>query len=398
MGAYSSFRFRDYRLLLAGVFFSNLGLQMTSVAASWDLYIQTRSAMVLGNVGLVQVAPFVLLSLWAGHVADRFDRRRVMTISQAVYLISCLVLALSPHSVFWIYGCLLVTATARTFQGPARGAVLPQVVPPESLSSAITWMSSAQEIANVGGPAVAGLLLALTSTRYVYMVQVVCAIVTLICFASLRVRRVETAANAPSRRSFLEGLHFVRDNKLILSAVSLDLFGVLFGGATALLPIFAVDILHAGPAALGWLRAAPSLGAVLMAVSQAHYGTIVHAGPALLAAVVGFGLATIGFAFSHSLWLSLLMLLLTGVFDNVSVVLRNSLVHTRTPDYLKGRVLAVNNIFVSCSNQLGAMESGWTAHWLGAVPSVWVGGLATILIAAGCAVLSPQLRRWRQTS
>ncbi len=396
MSAYSSFRLRDYRFLLTGGFFSNFGLQMMSVAASWDLYQQTRSAMVLGNVGLVQVAPAVLLSLWAGHVADRLDRRLVMVVSQLAYLASALTLALSPHSVFWIYGCLFVTATARTFQGPARGAILSAIVPPDALGNAITWNSSAQEIANVSGPALAGLLLALTSTATVYWVQVGCVAITLVSFAAIRSRRIEPHSVAPGARAFLEGLRFVCADKLILSAVSLDLFGVLFGGATALLPIFAVDILHAGPGALGWLRAAPSIGAVLMAVTLAHYGRIVHAGRALLTVVVGFGLATIGFAFSKSLWLSMLMLILTGVFDNVSVVLRHSLVQKGTPDHLRGRVLAVNYIFISCSNQLGAVESGWTAAWLGAVPSVWLGGVATILIAAGCAALSPQLRRWRQ--
>lgn len=396
MSAYSSFRLRDYRFLLTGAFFSNFGLQMMSVAASWDLYTQTRSAMVLGNVGLVQVAPFILLSLWAGHVADRLDRRLVMAVSQAACLAACLALALSSHSVGWIYGCLLITATARTFQGPSRGAILSQIVPPEAVRNAITWNSSAQEIANVSGPALAGLLLVFTSTRTVYWVQVACAVITLISFASIRLRRTEAPSVAPGPRGFLEGLRFVRNDKLILSAVSLDLFGVLFGGATALLPIFAVDILHAGPAALGWLRAAPSIGAVLMAVSLAHYGKILRAGPTLIAVVIGFGLATIGFAFSRSLWLSLVMLMLTGVFDNVSVVLRHSLVQVGTPDHLRGRVLAVNNIFISCSNQLGAVESGWTAAWLGAVPSVWLGGVATILIAAACTVVSPQLRRWRQ--
>lgn len=369
---------------------------MASVAASWDLYTQTKSPMVLGNVGLVQVTPFLLLSLWAGHVADRLDRRFVMAISQAAYLAAALALALSSHSVFWIYGCLLVTATARAFQGPARGAILPQIVPGEALGNAITWNSSAMETANVSGPALAGLLLALTSTQTVYWMQVVCTAITLISFSSISVRRTGAHSVARGAGAFLEGMRYLRDNKLILSAVSLDMFGVLFGGATALLPIFAVDILHAGPAALGWLRAAPSIGAVLMAVTQAHYGRITRAGPALLATVVGFGLATIGFAFSRSLWLSLLMLVLTGVFDNVSVVLRQSLVQVGTPDHLRGRVLAVNSIFISCSNQLGAVESGWTAAWLGAVPSVWMGGVASILIAAACAAISPQLRRWRQ--
>ena len=178
--------------------------------------------------------------------------------------------------------------------------------------------------------------------------------------------------------------------------MTLDLFAVLFGGATALLPIFAVDILHAGPRALGWLRAAPSVGAVLMALTLAHSAKIRRAGPVLILTVAGFGLATIAFGISKNLWLSLFVLVLVGAFDNVSVVLRHSLIQTRTPDRVRGRVLAVNNIFISCSNQLGAVESGWTAAWLGAVPSVWAGGLATLMVVAVCATSSPALRRWRQ--
>jgi MFS family permease len=300
------------------------------------------------------------------------------------------------HSVFAIYSCLLLTAIARTFQGPARGAILPQVVPREALGNAITWNSSAQEIANVSGPAVAGLLLATAGSRTVYVVQGAFALLTLICFASIRQRRGERAAVPRDAKSLLEGLRFVRHNKLVLSAVSLDLFAVLFGGATALLPIFAVEILHAGPRALGWLRAAPSVGAVLMALTQAHSRKIHRAGRALLFTVAGFGAATIGFGLSRNLWLSLALLVLVGAFDNVSVVLRQSLVQTKTPDEVRGRVLAVNNIFISCSNQLGAVESGWTAAWFGAVASVSFGGLATLAVVAVCAVLSPGLRRWRQ--
>jgi MFS family permease len=188
----------------------------------------------------------------------------------------------------------------------------------------------------------------------------------------------------------------VLENKLILAAVTLDLFAVLFGGATALLPIFAVDILHAGARTLGWLRAAPSIGAVLMAVTLAHSHRMKRAGVVLICAVSGFGAATIVFGLSRSLWLSLAMLVLVGACDNVSVVLRHSLVQTKTPDRVRGRVLAVNNIFISCSNQLGAVESGWTAAWFGAVASVSVGGVATLAVVGVCAALSPALRRWRQ--
>jgi MFS family permease len=403
LDAYSSFRLRDYRFLLTGAFLSNFGLQMLSVAVSWDLYMETRSAMVLGNVGLVQVAPFVLLSLLAGHFADRRDRQRIMVLTQVIYLVVSLILLFSSHSVFLIYGCLFFTALARTFQGPARGAFLAQIVPVEALGNAITWNSSAQEIANMSGPALAGLLLAVSGSRTVYAAQSVCALLTLICFGLLRSRTVAhhtpagiAETSAEHRGSPLDGLRFLRDNKLLLSAVTLDLFGVLFGGATALLPVFAVDILHAGPAALGWLRAAPSVGAVLMAVTMAHLPKIRRAGTALITAVTGFGLATIAFGLSRNFWLSLVMLAFTGAFDNVSVVLRHSLLQTGTPDRLRGRVLAVNNIFISCSNQLGAVESGWTAAWFGAVTSVWAGGLATLIVVAACAGLSPSLRRWRQ--
>ncbi len=370
---------------------------MLSLAVSWDLYTQTHSAMVLGNVGFVQVAPFVVFSLFAGHVADHFDRRGVMVLTQILYVAASLLLIFGFHSVLAIYGCLLLTAIARTFQGPARGAILPQVVPREALGNAITWNSSAQEIANVSGPALAGLILATAGSRAVYVVQVACALLTLVCFASIRQRRaVEVVATPRNAKAILEGLRFVWKNKLILSAVSLDLFAVLFGGAVALLPIFAVDILHAGPRALGWLRAAPSVGAVLMAVTLAHSGRIRRAGPALIFTVAGFGAATIAFGVSHNLWLSLALLVLVGAFDNVSVVLRHSLIQTKTPDEVRGRVLAVNNIFISCSNQLGAVESGWTAAWFGAVASVAVGGLATLAVVGVCAALSPALRRWRQ--
>jgi len=397
LDAYLSFRLRDYRYLLCGAFLSNFGLQMLSLAVSWDLYLQTRSALVLGNVGFVQVAPFILFSLFAGHTADRHDRRAVMIVTQCAYAAASLVLALGFHSVFAIYGCLLLTALARTFQGPARGAMLPRIVPIESLGNAITWNSSAQEIANVTGPALAGLILATSGSRIVYALQFGFAILTLICFASIsKTPKDDLPVTPRDFHSLLEGIRFVLRNKLILSAVSLDMFGVLFGGATALLPIFAVDILHGGPRALGWLRAAPSAGAVLMALILAHSRKIERAGRALILTVVGFGVATIAFGLSRNLWLSLGMLVLVEAFDNVSVVLRHSLVQTKTPDQVRGRVLAVNNIFISCSNQLGAVESGWTAALLGAAPSVWGGGLATLAVVAICATLSPSLRHWRQ--
>jgi MFS family permease len=236
----------------------------------------------------------------------------------------------------------------------------------------------------------------MTGSRAVYLVQCCCAALTLACIAGLRQRGgfADEQGSAGLDR-LLEGVRFVWRDKLILPAISLDMVAVLFGGATALLPIFAVEVLHTDARGLGWLRAAPSLGAVTMAFLTTHSPDIHRAGRALLFTVAGFGAATICFGFSRSLLLSFFMLVLVGAFDNVSVVLRQSLVQTETPDRLRGRVLAVNSIFISCSNQLGAVESGWTAAWFGAVPSVVAGGLATIAVVAAFAVRFPALRRWR---
>ncbi len=297
-----------------------------------------------------------------------------------------------------IYSCLFLTGTARAFQGPSRLAILPHIIPENGLRNAITWNSSAQEIANVSGPAIAGLLLASVGSRTVYSVHLICGMLALGCFEWLRVARGNgnEVARVADRKGLLEGIRFVGGDKLILSAISLDLFAVLFGGATALLPIYAVEILHAGARGLGWLRAAQSMGAVSMAILTSHLPRPQRPGRTLLWAVAGFGAATVVFGLSHSFWLSFAMLLLTGAFDNVSVVLRQSLVQTRTPDYLKGRVLGVQNIFVSCSNQLGAVKSGWTAAWFGPVISVAGGGLATIAIVLGFAAGSAALRKWSQ--
>ena len=396
MSAYESFHSRDFRFFLTASLLSNFGMQMLSVAVSWDLYLETKSAVVLGNVGLVQVAPFLIFALLAGHFADRHDRRRIMMWTQAMVILASSLLTGQTRSVALIYSVLFLTATARAFQGPARLAILPHVVAADSLRNAITWHSSAQEIANVTGPALAGILLASAGSRAVYLAQVGCATLTWLCVYWLDVRFASNKQVGADRKELLEGVRFVRRHELILPAISLDLFAVLFGGATALLPIFAVDILHADARGFGWLRSAPSLGAVSMAILLSHLPRAKHAGRVLLWAVAGFGAATIVFGISHSLWLSFAMLVAVGACDNVSVVLRQSLVQTRTPDALKGRVFAVQNIFISCSNQLGAVESGWTAAWFGPVFSVVGGGMATIAIVAGFAARSAALRKWIQ--
>ncbi len=398
MAAYEAFRSRNYRFLLAGTVLSVLAQQMLSIVVSWDLYEATHSPLALGNVGLVQILPVLLFTFAAGHVADRYDRRRTLLLTQTAVTATGFALALAgaQRGVPLIYACLLLSATARAFQWPASSSVLPNVVAPEYLSNAISWNGTGREMATVAGPAIAGALIAASGSTSVYLMQAGCALLTLLCFAALRPPPV--AKIEPGRgglKQIAEGLKFVYRETLVFSALSLDLLAVFFGGATALLPIYAGDILHVGAKGLGWLRAAPAIGAGVMAFVLAHRPKIHRAGAALLAAVAGFGAATIGFAVSKSMWVSFALLVATGALDSVSVVLRTYLVHSRTPDHLRGRVNAVNALFISCSNQWGAVESGVAAAWMGTVPSVAFGGAATLVVVGAIAAAAPALRRWR---
>jgi predicted MFS family arabinose efflux permease len=371
---------------------------MLSIVVGWDLYNATRSPVVLGNVGLVQIVPVLLFTFAAGHVADRYDRRGTLLVAQALVAAMGFVLAFSGASrgVTLIYSCLFFSSLARTFQFPAASSLLPMVVPLEHLSNALSWNGLGREMATFTGPAIAGLLLAWLGSPAVYLAQAGCSILTMICFAALVPKGAPAgAADRGGIKAVAEGVRFVFREKLVLSALSLDLIAVFFGGATALLPIFAQDILHIGPRGLGWLRAAPAVGAGSMAFWLAHRPPLRRAGVTLLAVVAGFGLATIGFAVSRAEWLSFVLLAATGALDSVSVVLRSYLVHSRTPDSLRGRVNAVNALFISSSNQWGAVESGLAAKWMGTVPSVVFGGAATIFVAGLIATLSVNLRRWR---
>jgi len=274
--------------------------------------------------------------------------------------------------------------------------MLPQTVAPEHLTNAISWSGSARELATVTGPALAGILIATWGSGSVYIAQAACCLLSAVCYYFMHIPGAEMQKRPESGlRAVAEGLRFVWREKVILSALSLDLLAVFFGGATALLPIYAEDILHTGATGLGWLRAAPAIGAGLMAVAIAHRPAIKNAGMVLLISVAAFGAATIGFAVSTAAWLSFAMLFLTGAFDSISVVLRISLVQSRTPDELRGRVSAVNGLFISASNQWGAVESGLAAKWMGTVPSVAFGGAATIIVVAAIGALSATLRRWK---
>ncbi len=372
--------------------------QMLATVVGWDLYLSTRSPVVLGNVGLVQIIPVLLFTFAAGHVADRYNRSRTALVTQIAQALVAFALAAagSGRGVALIYACLFLTATARAFQWPATSAMLPQTVPPENLTQAISWSGSAREMATVGGPALAGALIAAFGSEAVYMGQAVCCVLSAICFGMMRIPdRAEHERPEIGLKAVAEGIRFVWREKVILSAMSLDLLAVFFGGATALLPIYAADILHIGATGLGWLRSAPAIGAGLTAVWIAHRPPIHNAGVVLLASVAAFGAATIGFAVSTSAWLSFAMLFLTGAFDSVSVVLRISLVQSRTPDVLRGRVSAVNGLFIAASNQWGAVESGVAAALMGTVPSVVFGGAATIVMVAAVGALSSSMRRWK---
>jgi predicted MFS family arabinose efflux permease len=270
------------------------------------------------------------------------------------------------------------------------------VVEPEQLTSAIGWQGTGRELATVTGPALAGLLIAWKGSESVYLAQTLCAVASVACYSMMRLRPRPDAHKPPMNwKQVGEGVRFVWREKVILAALSLDLLAVFFGGAVTLLPVFAQDILKVGASGLGWLRAAPAFGAALMAVALAHRGRIHNAGKVLLWAVAGFGAATIGFALAKSAWVAFAMLFFTGVFDSISVVLRLSLVQMRTPDHLRGRVSAVNGLFIACSNQWGAVESGWAAAWLGTVQSVVWGGAATIAVVTAVAAASRSLRGWR---
>ena len=376
---------------------------MLTIVVGWDLYDATHSAIVLGNVGLVQIIPPILFTVAAGYAADHYDRRRVAIAAQAVIAMVGFVLAAAGagRGVALIYSCLLLSATARAFQWPVTSAMLPQVVAPEQLTSAIGWQGTGRELATVTGPAAAGLLIAWRGSEAVYLLQALCAVASVGCYSAMRLgaglggARPESKRPAMSWHQMGEGIRFVFREKVILAALSLDLLAVFFGGAVTLLPIFAQDILRVGATGLGWLRAAPAFGAALMAILLAHRGRVRRAGSALLWSVAGFGAATICFALAKSGWLAFGMLFFTGMFDSVSVVLRLSLVQMRTPDALRGRVMAVNGLFIACSNQWGAVESGWAAAWLGTVPSVVWGGIATLVVVTWIAAVSPSLRQWR---
>jgi MFS family permease len=401
---YQSLRIRDYSLLLIGNFIAAMGEQMLTTAIGWELYERTNSAFLLGMVGLVQIFPALVFSLYAGHVADRFNRKLIVVVTQIVLVLASLGLTALSYwhgPLLLIYGCLFIIGSAMAFNNPAVATLPAQIVPEEAFENAATWSSSSWQLATVIGPALGGLVIAiLGSAACVYVLNAVAALVFAFLLLPIKAGRssllIRTEApEGTTLRSLGEGISFLRRTPIMLAAITLDLFAVLLGGATTLLPIFARDILHVGPEGLGWLRAAPSVGALFIAVVLAHRPAFKRAGRTLLVAVAGFGLATIIFGISRSFWLSLLALFVLGGLDNISVVIRETLALTRTPDEMRGRVAAISGLFVNASNQLGGFESGLTAQLFGPTLSVVGGGVGTVLVVLIVALLWPELHHLR---
>lgn len=426
---YAAFRSRNFALFSFGNAITIVGKQMLALAVGWDVLHRTHSPTALGLIGLVFGLPVLLFALPAGHCADRFSRKRILFFANAVAIASSLGMAflafqkmalpawppllaaargLGSVAAFFegnrqahfdaaiplIFALLFLSGTARAFGWAARGAFLPNLVPARALPNAMAWNSSSFQIASTIGPAAGGLVIALWGPIGAYGLDALCAIIFLLLLLPIHAPQERSAAPTPGLRGLLGGLEFVWSRQIIFATITLDLFAVLLGGATALLPIFAEQILHVGAIGFGWLRAAPAIGALVSGLLIAHLPPMRHAGRTLLWAVTGFGVVTVIFGLSHSFWLSLAMLTLTGVFDSVSVIVRHTLLQILTPDFMRGRVSAVNNVFIGSSNEFGAFESGITAATFGPVASVVGGGIGTILVVIAAACLWPELRRF----
>jgi MFS family permease len=396
-----AFSHPDFVLFQTARFLIVAAVEMQAVAVGWQVYDITKRALDLGLVGLAQFLPGILLFLVSGHTSDRFDRRKVLGACYAGYaLCSGLLLIIAErgaHSVRPIYAVLILLGVVRSFNGTASRSILPQLVPDEHFANAVAWNATTFQAATILGPSLGGILYALfRGPSAVYAAAVLTAVGALVSTFRIRTRPQARRREPMTAKTVFAGLHFIWREKLILGAISLDLFAVLLGGAVALLPVYAREILHTGPWGLGLLRTAPGVGAAVMAVALAHRPLRGRAGPTLLWSVAGFGICTILFGVSTSLVLSLVSLIFLGAADMVSVIIRATLVQLRTPDQMRGRVMAVDMVFIGTSNELGQFESGLTAQWFGTVPAVLLGGFGTLVVIALWAWLFPELRRARE--
>jgi len=392
---YAAWRNASFRLYALGWFLLTFGRQIETVAIGVYLWNLTHDPLSLGWLGLIQALPVMLLALPAGQLADRFDRRRVMMVMLAIGTCVSVGLALAVRQAVplgWFYLLLAVGASTSAAGGPARAALLPQILPADQFTNAVTWSSSIFQIASMTGPAVGGLVIGTENHIAAALgVVVACRLGSLLAIAGVRLRPQERDRAAISWRNLLAGIRFVWQSKLILATITLDLFAVLLGGATYLLPIYAEEILHVGARGLGFLRSAEAVGAICMAVLLAHLPPMRRAGRTMLLAVAGFGAATVVFGISTWFWLSLVMMFLIGALDNVSVVVRHTLVQMLAPDAMRGRVSAVNNVFIVSSNDLGGLESGVLARLFEPVAAVVIGGVGAMVVVLTWARVWPEI-------
>jgi MFS family permease len=396
--ARAAFQYSNFRWYMAARFLVNVSSEMQSVAVGWQIYGITHRPLDLGLVGLAQFLPGILLFLLAGHTADRYPRQRILQACCGTFSItSILLIAFTIHGIsspYPIYLALLWNGTVRAFIGPASQAFLPLLVAREHFTNAVAWSASIFQTATMLGPVLGGVLYGITGTPIpVYLCAGTAYIAALIFMLQVSVKTSERPPSAPSPAIVFEGLRFIWSNKLILGAISLDLFAVLLGGAVALLPVYAREILGAGASTLGLLRSAPGLGAVVMAIAVAHWPLRRNEGKVMLCSVAAFGAFIIVFGLSRNLLLSLAALALAGASDMISVIIRHTLIQLRTPDEMRGRVSAVNMVFIGASNEVGQFESGLTAQWFGTVPAVVLGGTATLTVVALWTWLFPAVRQ-----
>lgn len=403
---YQVFRIPAFRSLLLGGVLVNVGTAAQSLAIGWEMYQRTDQAMMLGLIGLAQAVPMLLFTLPAGYLADVFDRRKVMIAGLIGTTLTSLALALFSHrsgSIGWMYLLLFLDASFHRVATPARTALLPLLVPADQFEGAVKWRTTLFQLSMVVGPAVGGFIIT-WSIPSAYLFSAFTTIVYILLLLSMRIPEAPRTHRGQVMKQVLEGIQFVWNRKLILGSISLDLFAVFLGGAVYLLPIFARDIIANPPfgfspeEVLGWLRAAPAAGSIVMALILAHRPPLKSAGRSMFSAVAAFGAATVVFGLSRNFWLSWAMLFLTGFFDNISVVVRQTLVQMRTPNHMRGRVSAVNFLFIGSSNELGGFESGLVAQLFSPVISVVSGGIGTLVVVLTWLRLFPGLRRVKTLS
>lgn len=398
---YASFQIKDFRLYLSARMFLTMALQMQAVIVGWQVYSFTNDPLSLGLIGLAEAIPYITASLFGGHVADTVTRKKLIIVFSVLLLLcsACLFFFTLPCSPFLeryqtlpVYIVIFLIGIGRGFLAPAITAFFAQIVPRNLFANGITWISNTWQVAAISGPAIGGLIYGFAGISWAYGTLCVFLLLYVLLMLFIPSRPLpESGGKEPLMQGLTAGIRFVFKNPVVLSTLSLDLFAVLFGGAIAMLPVFAADVLLVGPEGLGVMRAAPFVGSVLTGLFIAHRPPMKKAGINLLTAVAGFGVATICFALSTDFYVSLFLLMLTGAFDNVSVIIRGTILQLMTPDHMRGRVSAVNNVFVGSSNEIGAFESGVAAKLLGLVPSVIFGGSMTVLIVILTAFLSPAI-------